>query len=112
MSRTGRTLSPPQIHEGLSFIEAVKKLAGACGITVEEKEDPQAGQRKRQLELHSQLADFFRRCLQQAKEAEPARVYLASRALPDAIVAQFKIGYAPLSANAMRTWAKTWLIIH
>ena len=97
-----------QKQEGMSFIEAVKKLAGACGITVEEKEDPQAGQRKRQLELHSQLADFFRRCLQQAKEAEPARVYLASRALPDAIVAQFKIGYAPLSANAMRTWAKKY----
>ena len=97
-----------QKQEGLSFIEAVKKLANACGITVEEKEDPQAGQRKRLLELHSQLADFFRRCLLQAKEAEPARAYLASRALPDAIVAQFKIGYAPLSASAMRTWAKKY----
>ena len=97
-----------QKQEGMSFIEAVKKLAAGCGITVEEKEDPQAGQRKRQLELHSQLADFFRRCLQQAKEAEPARAYLASRALPDAIVAQFKIGYAPLSAEAMRTWAKKY----
>ena len=97
-----------QKQEGMSFIEAVKKLAAGCGVTVEEKEDPQAGQRKRQLELHSQLADFFRRCLQQAKEAEPARDYLASRALPDAIVAQFKIGYAPLSAEAMRTWAKKY----
>ena len=97
-----------QKQEGVSFIEAVKKLAAGCGVTVEEKEDPQAGQRKRLLELHSQLADFFRRCLLQAKEAEPARAYLASRALPDAIVAQFKIGYAPLSAEAMRTWAKKY----
>jgi len=97
-----------QKQEGMSFIEAVKKLAAGCGITVEEKEDPQAGQRKRQLELHSQLADFFRRCLLQSKEAEPARAYLASRELPEAIVSQFKIGYAPLSAEAMRTWAKKY----
>ena len=97
-----------QKQEGMSFIEAVKKLAGACGITVEEKEDPEAGQRKRLLALHSQLADFYRRCLLQAKEAEPARAYLASRELPEAIVSQFKIGYAPLSAEAMRTWAKKY----
>ena len=97
-----------QKQEGMSFIEAVKKLAGACGITVEEKEDPEAGRRKRLLALHSQLADFYRRCLLQAKEAEPARAYLASRELPEAIVSQFKIGYAPLSAEAMRTWAKKY----
>ena len=97
-----------QKQEGMSFIEAVKKLAAGCGITVEEKEDPEAGQRKRLLELHSQLAEFFRRCLQQAKEAAPARAYLASRELPEAIVSQFKIGYAPLSAEAMRTWAKKY----
>ena len=97
-----------QKQEGMTFIEAVKKLAGACGVTVEEREDPEAGRRKRQLALHSHLADFFRRCLLQAKEAEPARAYLARRALPDEIVAQFKIGYAPLSAEAMRTWAKKY----
>lgn len=97
-----------QKQEGLSFIEAVKKLAANCGITVEEKEDPNAGQRKRLLELHSQLADFFRRCLLQAKEAEPARAYLASRELPDAIVSQFKIGYAPIAAQSMRIWAKKY----
>ena len=97
-----------QKQEGMSFIEAVKKLAAACGVTVEEKEDPDAGQRKRLLALHSQLADFFRRCLLQAKEAEPARAYLASRELPESIVSQFKIGYAPLSAEAMRTWAQKY----
>jgi len=97
-----------QKQEGMSFIEAVKKLAAGCGVTVEEKEDPDAGQRKRLLALHEQLADFFRRCLLQAKEAEPARAYLASRELPEAIVSQFKIGYAPLSAEAMRTWAKKY----
>ena len=58
------------------------------------------------------LLDLARARLLQAKEAEPARAYLASRALPDAIVAQFKIGYAPLSANAMRTWANTSTNLH
>ena len=105
---SGNCFTFVQKQEGMTFIEAVKKLAAGCGITVEEKEDPEAGQRKRLLALHSQLADFFRRCLLQSKEAEPARAYLASRELPEAIVSQFKIGYAPLSAEAMRTWAKKY----
>ena len=105
---TGDCFKFVQKQEGLTFIEAVRKLAAQCGITIEEKEDPEAGMRKRLLALHAELADFFRRCLLQAPEAEPARKYLASRALPDDIVARFKIGYAPLSGDAMLTWAKKY----
>ena len=93
-------------YEGLTFIEAAKKLAAAANIAVEEKADPQAAVRKRLLALHAELAAFYQRCLKEAKEAAPARRYLAARDLTDEVVERFQIGYAPLRAEAMLTWAE------
>ena len=94
--------------DGLTFIEAVKKLADACGVKIEEKEDPQAGLRRRLYELHAELAAFYRRCLVQAKEAAPARAYLAKRQLSDEVAERFLIGYAPKGPDVMLTWAKKY----
>ena len=93
-------------YEGLTFTEAAKKLAAAANIAIEEKADPQAAVRKRQLTLHAELAAFYQRCLKAAKEAERARAYLASRNLNDDVVERFQIGYAPLRAEAMLAWAE------
>ncbi len=95
-------------QEGLSFVEAVKKLAGQCGVTVEEKEDPDAGRRARLYALHAELAAFFRRCLKVAPEAEAARRYLATRALPEEYLEKFCVGYAPLAAESMQKWAQKY----
>ena len=93
-------------YEGLTFVEAAKKLAAAANITIEEKADPDAVRRKRLIALHAELAAFYQRCLKEAKEADPARRYLASRDIPDEVVEKFQIGYAPQRADAMLTWAK------
>lgn len=93
-------------YEGLSFVEAATKLAAAANITIESKEDPQAAIRKRLLVLHAELAAFYQRCLKSAPEAARARAYLASRNLSDDVAEKFQIGYAPLRAEAMLTWAK------
>ena len=93
-------------REGLSFVEAVKKLAASLNIVIEEREDPQAGLRKRLLALHAELAAFYQRCLSSAKEAAAARAYLKARDLSGDIADRFQIGYAPLSADAMIAWAK------
>ncbi len=95
-------------QEGLGFVEAVKKLAGQCGVTVEEKEDPDAGRRARLYALHAELAAFFRRCLKVAPEAETARRYLATRALPEEYLEKFCVGYAPLAAESMQKWAQKY----
>lgn len=95
-------------QEGLTFIEAAKKLAAQCGVTIEEKEDPEAGLRQRLHALHAELAAFFHRCLLQAKEAEPARAYLASRKLSAEVAERFQIGYVPMSADALLTWARKY----
>ncbi|MGN0847837.1 MAG: DNA primase [Kiritimatiellia bacterium] len=95
-------------QEGLTFGEAARKLAQQCGVTVEEKVDPDAGLRARLYALHAELAAFFRRCLKSAPEAEAARRYLAARRLPEEYLEKFCVGYAPLAPEAMQTWAKKY----
>lgn len=101
----GNVFSFVMKQEGLSFGEAARKLAQQCGVTVEEKEDPDATHRARLLSLHAELAAFFRRCLKVAPEAEAARRYLATRNLPEESLEKFCVGYAPQSPEAMQTWA-------
>ena len=60
---SGSVFTFVQKHEGLEFIDAVKKLAQQCGVEIKEKEDPEAGKRARLYALHAELAAFFRRCL-------------------------------------------------
>ena len=92
--------------DGLTFVEAVKKLAAQCGVKIEEREDPEAGLRKRLYALMAELALFYRRCLVQTKEAKIARDYLAKRELDEKTQEDFLIGYAPNgSANILR-WAE------
>ena len=94
--------------EGLTFVEAAKKLAQACGVKIEEKADPEAGKRKRLYALMTELSEFYRRCLLQTKEAEPARAYLASRALDGAVAEDWTIGYAPNGCATMLKWAEKY----
>ena len=94
-----------QNQEGLTFVEAAKKLSAMCGVEIQEEEDSQAGARKRLLSLHAELAQFFRRCLREAKEAARAREYLKSRDLDGEIAERFMLGYAPVAAQAMLKWA-------
>ena len=97
-----------QKMEGLTFVEAVKKLAEQCGVKIEEKEDPTAGKRKRLYALMLELAQFYHRCLQKTKEAEPARAYLKSRDLGDEVQEGFLIGYAPVGISAVLKWAEKY----
>ena len=94
--------------EGLTFVEAAKKLAQACGVKIEEKSDPEAGRRKRLYALMTELAEFYRRCLLKTKEAGPARDYLASRALDGDAAEDWTIGYAPNGCATMLTWAEKY----
>ena len=105
---SGDAIKFVQKMEGLTFVEAVKKLAEQCGVKIEEKEDPTAGKRKRLLALMAELAQFYRRCLQKMKEAEPAREYLKSRDLGDEVQENFLIGYAPNGMSTMMKWAEKY----
>ena len=105
---SGDAIKFVQKQEGLTFVEAVKKLAEQCGVKIEETEDPNAGQRKRLYALMAELAAFYRRCLLQAKEGELARNYLKDRALDGAVAEDWSIGYAPNGVANILRWAEKY----
>ena len=105
---SGDAIKFVQKMDGLTFVEAVKKLAEQCGVKIEEKEDPASGKRKRLLALMAELAQFYHRCLLKTKEAEPAREYLKSRDLGEDVQESFLIGYAPNGISTIMKWAEKY----
>lgn len=105
---SGDAIKFVQKMEGLTFVEAVRKLAAQCGVEIKEREDPQAGLRKRLYALMAELAAFYRRCLVKTKEAAPAREYLASRDLGEEAQEAWTIGYAPAGAATIFKWAEKY----
>ena len=92
-------------NEGLSFPEAVERLAGEAGIAMPKTsaEDVRRDRRRRELgEVMELAARFFEDRLQSA-EGAAARGYLADRGLTTAIQQQFRIGYAPDDRRALKT---------
>ena len=105
---SGDAIKFVQKMDGLTFVEAVKKLAEQCGIAIEEKEDPTAGRRKRLLALMAELAQFYHRCLLRAKEGELAREYLRKRDLGPDVQESFLIGYAPNGISNILKWGEKY----
>ena len=104
---SGTAITFVQKQEGLTFMEALKKLAEKCGVKLEEKEDLQAGKRNRLYALMLEIAQFYNRCLT-ITEATGAREYLAKRDLGEEVQKDFLIGYAPRSYEVILKWAQKY----
>ncbi|HEV2775495.1 MAG TPA: DNA primase [Solirubrobacteraceae bacterium] len=86
--------------EGVDFKGALEHLADRYKVTLElEDEDPQAAERRKRrerlLELLERTATYYVRQLWESKEASKARAYLAGRGLQEAVLREFRVGYAP-----------------
>lgn len=94
-------------QEGLSFAEAIHKLADIAGVELKVTESPNTRLRHRLYELMASLAVDFNKMLKAKKnvDGEPAREYLKKRRLDDAIVDKFLIGYAPKDVDKILAWA-------
>ena len=103
---SGDAITFVQKMEGITFVEAVRKLAERAGVKIEERFDPQAKARARLYQINQELAAFYRRCLEQTAEAQEARDYLKSRDLWGEPAERFGIGYAPNIRGALLEWAK------
>lgn len=99
--KNGNAISFLMDHAGMTFIEAVKDLAGQYGMVIPEEEgSPQDrarahAQREKQNTLTSVLekaGEAYRRGL---KESPRAIDYLKGRGLSGEIAKQFGLGYAP-----------------
>jgi DNA primase len=108
--RGGSVFQFVQEYEHIDFPEAVRRLAHRAAIPIIEaepspEEQEKQNQRKRLLRLHFEAADWFHRNLLRTKAGETARNYMRGRQLNIEIARQWRIGYAPNSWNAFRTWA-------
>ena len=103
---SGDVIKFVQKMDGLTFPEAVKKLADQLGVKYEEgRKDPEAGRRKRLMALMAELAQFYHRCLLKTREAELAREYLRKRELDGETAENWLIGYAPNGMSVIGKWA-------
>jgi DNA primase len=90
--------------EGLSFMEAVERLAGEAGVTLPVATPDMEIREKARAGLNEAMAlaqDYFREQLRGPKGRE-ARDYLASRQLVGPVAERFGIGYAPSDRHGLR----------
>ena len=91
--------------EGLSFPEAVERLAGDAGLALPAR-DPRAAAREKQrlslFEVVEAAAKWFEAELAGPRGAQALR-YLEGRGVDEATRATFRLGYAPDSRTALRT---------
>lgn len=86
--------------EGISFPEAIKKLAGRAGVLIEERpltaaEQQAKSEREEQRSILSLAASHYRDILTGRPEGAPGRDYLLNRKVEPGISAAYGIGYAP-----------------
>jgi len=89
--------------EGLSFPEAVERLAGEAGVELPQwtAEDEAREEKKKSLYEVIEAAAAFYETQLYAAAGRPARDYLKSRGLDEAAARRFRLGFAPASGNAL-----------
>lgn len=94
--------------EGLTFTEAVERLADKAGITLRRDDESPTGahrqpvgQRQRILEANRVAAAFFVEALGAGDEAATARTHLADRGFDRDAAGRFGVGYAPRDGQAL-----------
>lgn len=97
-------------HDGLTFMEAVKRLADAANIRIEEEvwdanAELNAKLRAAMLRAHKELAAWYHQLLMKHPIAAEARAYLKSRGITAQIAKNWQLGYAPAGLEPLREWA-------
>lgn len=110
--KSGNAIGFVMEHEGLVFMDALKKLAAKAGVHLEEEpDDPQARAAKRSrgklLDLHREASAFFHSLLKTDPKCQHARDYLKSRGFGKEMAERWEIGWMPENAQTFLDWAKS-----
>ena len=90
----------------LDYIEAVRFLASRAGMPMPDERDDAGKIKRRILEMNKDVARFFAAQLN-TEEGRQARGYLRGRALTDATIRHFGLGYSPEGYHTTREYLKT-----
>jgi DNA primase len=85
--------------DGLSFVEAIERLAGRAGITLRYEQGgyvpgQEQSQRRRLIDAHRAAAEYYAERLVGA-DAAPGRDFLSERGFTNADAERFGVGYSP-----------------
>ncbi|PVB59804.1 DNA primase [Labrenzia sp. 011] len=92
--------------EGLSFPEAVERLAEQAGVSLPAV-DPQAARREKKRAGLAEICEMAARFFQSefaGPRGEVARTYVHKRGLTSETLAEFRFGFAPESRNALKSY--------
>lgn len=97
--------------EGISFPEALRKLAARAGITIDDRplteaEQRQKTEREQQRAILLATAQHYRTNLLQHPEASVARNYLQKRSVQDDLAATYGLGFASPNRNRLTDYLK------
>src|SRR5437588_5014338 len=104
--RNGTIFDFVMATEGLSFPEAVERLAALAGLPLPKYSPEDAAREQRRKTLHDVMelaAKFFEATLA-ARAGAKARGYLADRGLDPATQVRFRLGYAPADRFALKEY--------
>ncbi len=104
--RNGNVFDFLMATEGVSFPEAVERLAGEAGIDLPKTSPEAAAREERRASLTEVLelaCQFFERCLTE-RTGGKARAYLDGRQISADMRAAFRLGYAPAERFALRDY--------
>ncbi|MFC7337192.1 DNA primase [Haloferula chungangensis] len=109
--KSGDALTFVRDYEGLTFVDAVKRLAGKSGITIVEqaidpKEERARRDRGRLLDLQREASRFFHELLLRSPAAAHARDYLKSRGFGKEMAERWEVGWAPDTPKVFLDWAR------
>ena len=93
--------------EGLTFPEAVERLAEEAGVPMpkgEARNPEREDERKRLYELMEASAKFFETSYHETSAAHARKYVTEKRGLTTATIERFRIGYAPDSRNALKSY--------
>lgn len=97
-------------HDGLTFVEAVKRLADLANIRIEEtvwdaNAEREAKARALMKKAHADIAEWYHTLLLKHPIADAARKYLKGRGITAEIAKHWQLGYAPDQDVLVRRWA-------
>ena len=110
--KSGNAIDFVMEHEGLLFMDALKRLATKAGVHLEEEpDDPNARAAKRSrgklLDLHREASAFFHELLKTDPQCQHARDYLKSRGFGREMAERWEIGWMPENSRVFLDWARS-----
>ncbi len=96
-------------HDGLQFMEAVKRLGDAAGIRIQEEvwdanAERDAKMRSALMKVQREIAAWFHQLLMRHPVADVARQYLKARGVSADVAKRWKLGFAPGQGGLLREW--------